>query len=284
MRRKKAAVRNGLNNVVLPSVLVFLKVLDTCGMFDTKRPREEVEEEIRKSHLMIAPGPHAFLLIVPIEQYTAEHQESVRRLEDIFPNFYGHAIVVFTKADRLDGPLEEALAECDALKALCDRVSGRYIAFNNKEKNEARLDQQVYGLLDMVYDLYEANKQRHYKSDLFKQAERLASHHAEQIVNEAEHAHKSNTQKVNTAITLLRRLPRNTLRHTVDGAPADSIARMILNNDLNSGRARGVLSAMSFDVLAAAINPTTDLSTGSVYVKTKTGERVKDCAALQELK
>ena len=66
-------------------------------MFDTKRPREEVEEEIRKSHLLISPGPHAFVLVVPVEQYTQEHRDSVRRLEDLFPNLYAHTVLVFSK-------------------------------------------------------------------------------------------------------------------------------------------------------------------------------------------
>ena len=194
-----------------------MQVLDTCGMFDTKRPHKEVEQEIRKSHLMIAPGPHAFLLVVPVEQFTEEHQKSVERLEHIFPNFYQFTVIIFSKAHQLKRAghtesFDDVLAEAEELKTLCSKVSNRYVLFDCTQKDKAMLEQRVYQVLDQVCCLYHENHCRHYSSALFIQAETIAASMDEEIVREASTIIKSENEKRggNTIVQhLLERLPSN---------------------------------------------------------------------------
>ena len=176
-----------------------LQVLDTCGMFDTKRPHKEVEQEIRKSHLMIAPGPHAFLLVVPVEQFTEEHQKSVKRLEHIFPNLYQFTVIIFSKAYQLarDGHtenFEDVLAKSEELKTLCSKVSNRYVLFDCAQSHKAMLERRVYQVLDQVCCLYDDNHCRHYRSDMFTQAETIAASMDEEIVREASTVIKSENE------------------------------------------------------------------------------------------
>ncbi|XP_070205721.1 GTPase IMAP family member 4-like isoform X2 [Littorina saxatilis] len=265
-----------------------IRVLDTCGMFDTTRPHEEVYAEIKKSHLMITPGPHAFLLVVPVEPFTKEHQETVSLLEGIFPGFYSHTILVFSKADALgddarkrDIQLRENLQSMKELKTLVDKVSGRYVLLDNKEKDAGLLDDQVHHLLDMVHDLYEANQQHHYHSDAFRQAEEAATKGQTVIIKEAEISN-SGAQNTKSALQhlLSLRVGSDFFRRSIRDASIENASRLAFVKDVEAGRTKNLLKTLSFTALTSVL-PKKQSSTGSVYLPSRTGECVRDSADLK---
>ncbi|KAL0202752.1 hypothetical protein M9458_000770, partial [Cirrhinus mrigala] len=47
-----------------------ISVIDTPGLFHTSMSKEDLKAEIKKSVQMSAPGPHVFLLVIRLEQFT----------------------------------------------------------------------------------------------------------------------------------------------------------------------------------------------------------------------
>ncbi|XP_058274294.1 GTPase IMAP family member 7-like [Hemibagrus wyckioides] len=139
-----------------------LAVIDTPGWFDTSLHQNKTTEEVLRCLAMCSPGPHAFLLIIPITQFTEEQQQTVDMIEKVFKgNFSDHTIIIFTRADELEGEtIEQFISEQDErIQDLIARFGGRFLDFNNKNPENR---QQVKQLLKKLDELLELNKYRHF--------------------------------------------------------------------------------------------------------------------------
>ncbi|CAG01645.1 unnamed protein product, partial [Tetraodon nigroviridis] len=129
-------------------------VIDTPGYGNTSLDEEQTRTETAKCVSLSAPGPHAFLLVVPIEQYTASENQAVCELARMFGEdaVCHHTVVLFTRGDDLQGlEIEEYLRKAPAgLRSVIERCGGRYHVFNNREPSNT---QQVEELLRTVDDI-----------------------------------------------------------------------------------------------------------------------------------
>ncbi|XP_047190003.1 immune-associated nucleotide-binding protein 13, partial [Scophthalmus maximus] len=78
-------------------------VVDTPDWFNSERAPEEVRAQISSCVALSSPGPHAFLLCVPLDQPAKTELQALRALETVFgpEAVQRHALVLFTYADRL---------------------------------------------------------------------------------------------------------------------------------------------------------------------------------------
>ncbi|RVE69169.1 hypothetical protein OJAV_G00075070 [Oryzias javanicus] len=141
------------------------------GFGDTHLTVEETHAEIAKCVSLSAPGPHAFLLVVPVGRYTDSEDQAVCQLTKIFGEdaVLHHTIVLFTRGDDLeDMTIEEYLTETApaGLKALIERSGGRYHVFNNKDPYNSK---QIQELLFKVDNL--VKQSGFYSSVMFLEAE-----------------------------------------------------------------------------------------------------------------
>ncbi|KAK3534494.1 hypothetical protein QTP86_016310, partial [Hemibagrus guttatus] len=139
-----------------------LAVIDTPGWFDTSLHQNDITEEVLRCLAMCSPGPHAFLLIIPIARFTDEQQQTIDMIEKVFEgNFSDHTIIIFTRADELEGEsIEKFISEQDQrIQDLIARFGGRFLAFNNKNPENR---QQVKQLLKKLDELLEENEYRHF--------------------------------------------------------------------------------------------------------------------------
>ncbi|KAI4897416.1 hypothetical protein NFI96_029505 [Prochilodus magdalenae] len=78
-------------------------VIDTPGIFDTHRSKEDLRKEIISSLVECAPGPHVFILVLVVERYTKENQKAVEKLLKYFTDdALSHTLVLFTRGNDLD--------------------------------------------------------------------------------------------------------------------------------------------------------------------------------------
>ncbi|KAG1933946.1 GTPase IMAP family member 4-like [Pimephales promelas] len=149
-------------------------VVDMPGIGDTRVDASHVHGEMAKCVSLTAPGPHAFLLVVPLGRFTEEEQRAVAEMLRVFgEEALRHTVVLFTRADELEeGGMEAFLgAGCapEPLALLLSRCAGRYCLFNNRTpENRA----QVRLLLGTVQEMLEHAGGAWYSSALFLQAER----------------------------------------------------------------------------------------------------------------
>ncbi|XP_024128700.1 uncharacterized protein LOC112146880 [Oryzias melastigma] len=149
-----------------------ITVVDMPGFGDTHLTVEETHAEIAKCVSLSAPGPHAFLLVVPVGRYTDSEDQAVCQLTRIFGEdaVLHHTIVLFTRGDDLeDMTIEEYLKTAPvALKALIERCGGRYHVFNNKDPNNS---EQIQKLLLKVDTLVKQSDGGFYSNMMFLEAE-----------------------------------------------------------------------------------------------------------------
>lgn len=167
MCEQTSAVRFGRN----------ILIVDTPGIFDTGTDDETIQKEISKCIGISAPGPHAFIFVLPIGRHTKEEQNSVQHFVNCFgEHIFKYFIVLFTSGDALD---KEGLSLDDYIKNVppklqdfIEKCGKRCIAFNNN-LNDEKGKKQVIKLLLMIYENVEKNMGEYYKDEMYIEAEKL---------------------------------------------------------------------------------------------------------------
>ncbi|XP_060946554.1 uncharacterized protein LOC133023514 isoform X2 [Limanda limanda] len=148
-------------------------VLDMPGFGDTHLSREQIHAEIAKCVCLSAPGPHAFLLVVPLGRYTDDENKAVGEMSKIFGEeaLRHHTLVLFTRGDDLEGMgIEEFLRKTapPGLKALINRCGSRYHVLNNKDPSNS---EQVKELLMKVDMMVRQTTTGFYTNEMYLEAE-----------------------------------------------------------------------------------------------------------------
>nr|XP_055038514.1 GTPase IMAP family member 8-like [Misgurnus anguillicaudatus] len=156
-----------------------ITVIDTPGLFDTERSHEEIKKEMVNCISMILPGPHVFLLLVPLGRFTQEESRSVKIIQEMFgENSLMYTMVLFTRGDQLrNKTIEECLGKPGSvIRNLIEKCGNRYHVFNNTQTEDQT---QVSLLLEKIDDMVKANGGSYYSSKIFREMER--EKHQQQI-------------------------------------------------------------------------------------------------------
>ncbi|XP_008304165.1 uncharacterized protein LOC103375625 [Stegastes partitus] len=132
-------------------------VVDTPGLSETP----EAKTEIRRCVDMLAPGPHAFLLVIKLETPLDEKQDTMRQMEEIFgKNVWWHTIVLFTRYDQTEKDIQfgKLIPDAELKEILPQRVVERCYILNIDPNNI----QQGVGLLEKVEKMVVANRGKFY--------------------------------------------------------------------------------------------------------------------------
>lgn len=161
-----------------------LNIVDTPGVFDTRKKNDSTQEEIKRCIWLTTPGPHAIILCVPIGRFTEEDVDTVNH----FVNHFGeslmkYVIVLFTRLDDWKRDQEDkgvsddniddfinSLTECP--KHFLRNCQNRYIAFDNTLKGH-EANQQVENLIKMVEKMVAENGGSHYTNEDYAKAEKI---------------------------------------------------------------------------------------------------------------
>ncbi|KAM7419079.1 hypothetical protein PAMA_016273 [Pampus argenteus] len=111
---------------------------------------DNVRKESERAMTLVEPGPHAVLLLVPVNQFTEVECRVPAELKDVFgQEVLDHTLVLLTCGDYLLGrTVEEYLKkEHPGLRQLIELCGGRYAVINNRQRQDR---QQVRVLLEKV--------------------------------------------------------------------------------------------------------------------------------------
>ncbi|KAJ8371850.1 hypothetical protein AAFF_G00299450, partial [Aldrovandia affinis] len=146
-----------------------LVVVDTPGWkgyFSLRETTQADKEEIKRSVCECFPGPHVFLLVVPVDTaFTTEHKRAlVEHLKLLGERVWKHSMVLFTCGDWLhDKSIEQHIeTEGKALQWLVDKCRNRYHVLTNKSREEHPT--QVTELLEKIEEMVAGNSGGHYEA------------------------------------------------------------------------------------------------------------------------
>ncbi|MEQ2291021.1 hypothetical protein AMECASPLE_009147 [Ameca splendens] len=149
-----------------------LAVIDTPGLFDTKKTEEDVMKELAKCICLSAPGPHVFLVVIQPNRFTEEEQKTVQLIGKIFgEKATDYTMALFTHGDDLVADqisVEELIKTNENVSAIIDQCGGGYHMFNNRAGDSS----QVEELLKKMNAMVEKNGGRYYTNEMFQEAKR----------------------------------------------------------------------------------------------------------------
>ncbi|XP_063066083.1 GTPase IMAP family member 8-like [Engraulis encrasicolus] len=182
--RQESAIVDGRN----------VTIVDTPGLFDTKKTAEELKSEIEKCVNLSVPGPHVFLLVIRVDvRFTAEEENAVKWIQNNFGERAAQfTMVLFTRADSLKGKTLEAIFN-DKILHLIGNCSGQYHAFNNKEKDDKT---QVMELLQKIDIMVKENEGMHYTNAMYQEVQRKMREEEEKRRQEEENRKEEHYEKI----------------------------------------------------------------------------------------
>ncbi|XP_071220956.1 GTPase IMAP family member 4-like isoform X2 [Salvelinus alpinus] len=157
-----------------------VSVVDTPGLFDTQLTAEELAEEIGTSIYVSSPGPHAFLLVLRVnDRFTEQEKKPIEILESVFGSGLAkHAIVLFAHGDALEvNSIEKLIGGNRDLSRLVEQCGGRYHVLNNKARGN---EDQVTELMEKIDRMVEENGGTCYTNEMFEDAARIKEEEEEE--------------------------------------------------------------------------------------------------------
>uniref|UniRef100_A0A452GJS7 AIG1-type G domain-containing protein n=1 Tax=Gopherus agassizii TaxID=38772 RepID=A0A452GJS7_9SAUR len=139
-----------------------ITVVDTPGLFDTKKGNEETCQKIGKSVNHLSPGIHAIIQVMQLGRFTQEEKEVAKEIQKIFKlEAKAYMIILFTRKEDLGKKtLDEFLAKGDEdLRSLIQTCRNRRLAFNNRAEGTER-SAQVSELLKMIDAMVHGNYEK----------------------------------------------------------------------------------------------------------------------------
>ncbi|MGH0133884.1 UNVERIFIED_CONTAM: hypothetical protein FKN15_043855 [Acipenser sinensis] len=107
--------------------------------------------QIRSCVSLSAPGPHAFLLVIPVGRFTEEERRAVETVQEIFSEeaVRRYMMLLFTHSDKLKGKTIEDYIQTGSkeLQQLVEKCGNRYHVLNTEDRSDRT---QVTQLLDKI--------------------------------------------------------------------------------------------------------------------------------------
>ncbi|XP_026160951.1 GTPase IMAP family member 8 [Mastacembelus armatus] len=190
-----------------------ITVVDSPGWSRSLSLREIPEGDKQRFKLNASkchPGPHAFLLIVPIDCAFSEDERKIvdEHMKLLGRRVWRYTMVLFTCQDFLNGKtIEEHIdSEGGTLKWLIEKCSNNYHVFNNKNIKDSS---QVTELLKKIDEMVWRNNGTYYKLDeqmfnIIQEKQREVAERAEERRRRAE----EQRQQMKTLILEMKSVPK----------------------------------------------------------------------------
>ncbi|KAI4904952.1 hypothetical protein NFI96_023242 [Prochilodus magdalenae] len=146
-------------------------VVDTPDWFCPGLSLEELRQDVGLCVRQSAPGPHAFLLVIPVKQSTGEERGMLEKVEEIFgERCWRNTMILFTVTDEVqEKNIEEFIQSGNQeIQRLVEKCGNRFHCLNIKEKGDGF---QTSELLEKIGKMVEGNREEFYSSEIYLEIE-----------------------------------------------------------------------------------------------------------------
>uniref|UniRef100_A0A5F8GK04 Stonustoxin subunit alpha-like n=3 Tax=Monodelphis domestica TaxID=13616 RepID=A0A5F8GK04_MONDO len=151
-------------------------VIDTPGVFDTEQSTQKTLRELAKCLAISSPGPHVFVLVMPLGCFTEEEKRTIELIRMMFgDDALKYTIFLFTRKGRLKGQSIDDFVEKyndQDFRELIQRCRRRYCAFDN-DATVGEKEQQVKKFIAMVNQMVQDNGGSFYSSEIYTCVENI---------------------------------------------------------------------------------------------------------------
>ncbi|KAG5282898.1 hypothetical protein AALO_G00035940, partial [Alosa alosa] len=147
-------------------------MVDTPDWFCSGLSEKDMRQDVGLCVRLSAPGPHAFLLLIPVEPSEGEERRMLEKMEDIFgEGCWGHTLILFTHAEGLKERSVEELLQTGSqeLQQLVEKCGNRCHLLNVKDRPD---DTKITQLLEKIEEMVSRNREQFYSSETYQEAER----------------------------------------------------------------------------------------------------------------
>ena len=161
-------------------------VVDTPDWFCPGLSLEELRQDVGLCVRLSAPGPHAFLLVIPVKQSTGEERGMLEKMEEIFgERCWRNTMILFTVTDEVqEKNIEEFIQSGNQeIQRLVEKCGNRFHCLNIKESGDGS---QTSELLEKIEKMVEGNREEFYSSEIYLETESQIREIERRIVRERE--------------------------------------------------------------------------------------------------
>ncbi|XP_036418193.1 GTPase IMAP family member 5-like isoform X2 [Colossoma macropomum] len=146
-------------------------VVDTPDWFCPGLSLEELRQDVGLCVRLSAPGPHAFLLVIPVKQSTGEERGMLEKMEEIFgEGCWRNTMILFTITDEVqEKNIEEFIQSGNQeVQRLVEKCGNRFHCLSIKESGDGS---QTSELLEKIEKMVEGNREKFYSSEIYLETE-----------------------------------------------------------------------------------------------------------------
>ncbi|XP_076866961.1 uncharacterized protein LOC143518387 [Brachyhypopomus gauderio] len=144
-------------------------VVDTPDWFCPELSLEEVRQDVGLCVRLSAPGPHAFLLVIPVKQPAGEERGMLERMEEMFgERCWRNTMILFTVSEEEQNPEQFIQSGSQEVQILVEKCGNRFHCLNIKESGDGS---QISELLEKIEKMVEGKRERFYNSEVYLETE-----------------------------------------------------------------------------------------------------------------
>ncbi|KAG9282091.1 hypothetical protein AMEX_G701, partial [Astyanax mexicanus] len=146
-------------------------VVETPDCFCPGLSLEELRQNVERCVRLSAPGPHAFLLVLPVKQSTGEERGMLEKMEEMFgERCWRNTMILFTVTDEVQEKNIEDFIQSgnQEVQRLVEKCGNRFHCLNIKESGDGS---QISELLEKMEKMVEENREKFYSSEIYLEAQ-----------------------------------------------------------------------------------------------------------------
>ncbi|XP_076867040.1 uncharacterized protein LOC143518459 isoform X2 [Brachyhypopomus gauderio] len=144
-------------------------VVDTPDWFCPELSLEEVRQDVGLCVRLSAPGPHAFLLVIPVKQPAGEERGMLEKMEEMFgERCWRNTMILFTVTEEEQNPEQFIQSGSQEVQTLVEKCENRFHCLNIKESGDGP---HISELLEKIEKMVEGNRERFYSSEIYLETE-----------------------------------------------------------------------------------------------------------------